>query len=38
MYQNKNFTHNTLHFQTANKSVVVYDKSDLNTRKTKDVC
>ena len=30
MYQNKNFTNNKLYYQTAQKSVALYDLSDLN--------
>ena len=28
MYQNKTFTHKTLHYHTAQKSVALYDESD----------
>ena len=35
MYQNKKFTDNKLYYQTAQKSIALYDLSDLNMWKMK---
>ena len=35
MYQNKNYTHNMLHYRTTHKPITLYDQSDLNMWKMK---
>ena len=35
MYQNKNYTHNMLHYRTTHKPITLYDQSDLNMCKMK---
>ena len=35
MYQNKTFTHIMLYYQTAQKSIALYDESDLSVCKMK---